>query len=273
MGKTASRQSFVGARNASRPVSAELVFSICTIVNDYSQYQAMLDSFKNSGFEATTSEFLYIDNAASNEFDCYEGLNLLIQQCKGEYLVLCHQDVRLLSDNYHVLLDRLKQLETIDSTWALAGNAGKTENGEYRIRITDLHGVDQLRGPLPARVVSLDENFIVLKRSALLAFSGDLRGYHLYGTDICIQAEVRGKSAYVVDFHLEHLGAGIVTKDFFACADALESKYLRVFRHRLIKTPSTRVFVGAKRWQLFLRSLLRVRKRRKILSLAARTNS
>lgn len=261
-----SERLFTGASEASQPAPVELTFSICTITNDYSQYQAMLESFEHVGFNQGNCEFLYIDNVHSNKHDCYEGLNLLIQRSVGKYILMCHQDIRLLSDSFKVLTDRLNELDSIDPQWAVAGNAGKTIDGDYRIRISDLHGIDQSKGPLPAQVVSLDENFIVMKRSALLAFSTDLQGFHLYGTDICIQAEVRGRSVYVIDFHLEHLSAGTVGEDFFACADALEWKYLRAFKRRWVNTPSTRVVVGAQRWELYLRAVKRARKRRKILA-------
>jgi hypothetical protein len=261
-----NKPSFANAREASQPQPDSLSFSVCTMVNDHAQYQDMLCSFEQAGFHQSTSEFIYIDNSIANVLDCYQGLNQLIKQSVGKYIVLCHQDIRLLSDDYDVLITRLNELEKHDSDWALAGNAGKTQSGEYKIRITDRHGAEQIRGPLPAKVVSLDENFIVLKRSAALGFSTDLTGYHLYGTDICLQANVRGRQAYVIDFHLEHLGEGSVRADFFVCADALESKYQRVFKRKFIKIPSTRLVVGAQSWELWLRALLRLRKRRKILA-------
>ncbi len=57
---------------------------------------------------------------------------------------------------------------------------------------------------LPIRVGSLDENFIVVKRQANLALSHDMSGFHLYGTDLCIIADILGRTSYVVDFHLCH---------------------------------------------------------------------
>lgn len=254
------------AREASAISAESITFSVCSIVNDLDQYRRMLESFEQAGFVQDNSEFLYVDNTNANSLDCYAGLNRLINQSVGRYIVLCHQDIRMLNDDKSTLLSRLNELEQRDSAWAVVGNAGKTHSGDYKIRISDRHGKDQNRGPFPAKVVSLDENFMVLKRSALLGLSTDLTGYHLYGTDICIQANVRGRQAYVIDFHLEHLGAGTVREDFFSCADALEYKYKNVFARRLVKTPSTRVVVGAQRWELWLRALLRIRKRRSILA-------
>jgi hypothetical protein len=65
-------------------------------------------------------------------------------------------------------------------------------------------------------VQSLDENFLVVKRSANLAVSRHLSGFHFYGTEICQVAERLGFSAYVVDVHLRHLSAGTFDERFFA---------------------------------------------------------
>jgi hypothetical protein len=90
--------------------------------------------------------------------------------------------------------------------------------------------------------------------------STDLGGYHLYGTDICLLARLRGLNAYAIDFHLEHLGAGNIKEDFFICADEFERKYQRQFKRRLLKTLSTRLMVGAMRWELGLRAWRRRRR-------------
>jgi hypothetical protein len=35
-----------------------------------------------------------------------------------------------------------------------------------------------------------------------------ISGFHFYGADICLHAHQMGHSAYVIDFHLEHLSPG-----------------------------------------------------------------
>ena len=102
------------------------------------------------------------------------------------------------------------------------------------------------RGPapgiLPIRVNSLDENFIVVRKDANLALSHDLRGFHMYGTELCVIASILGLTAYVVDFHLRHLSGG-VRDEFFAKVRAeMIAKYGRALRPRIIKTP-TAIFV------------------------------
>ena len=61
-------------------------------------------------------------------------------------------------------------------------------------------------GELPAKVHTLDENFIVVRRAANLSLSHDLDGFHLYGTDLCLIADVLGGNRYVIDFHFAASG-------------------------------------------------------------------
>ena len=64
-------------------------------------------------------------------------------------------------------LDRLiAELDYIDPSWGLLGNAGGSSPGQVTVRISDPQGRDQRKGHFPTRVRSLDENFIVVRRSA-----------------------------------------------------------------------------------------------------------
>ena len=105
---------------------------------------------------------------------------------------------------------------------------------------------NQFTEPLPRRVSGLDENFLVVRRDANLAVSADLKGFHLYGTDICIVARLLGHTAYVVDFHLRHLssGASKYQPDFEELRAALIAKYRRAMRPRIATTTTTAIYLG-----------------------------
>lgn len=201
------------------------VFSVCTLVNDPAQHAAMMASFQAGGFGPDTTEFLAIDTRQEPGCDAFRGIARLRLAARGRYVVLCHQDVRLLRDGAAELLARLRELDGLDPDWALAGNAGGTPEGDLAIRISDPHGEDQRRGVLPARAASLDENFLVLRRAAPVGLSADLQGYHLYGADLCLQARLAGRSAWVVDFHLRHLSPGSTDASFHAAKAQFEAKY------------------------------------------------
>lgn len=190
------------------------MFSICTLVTEAAQHAAMRTSFVAGGFGTDEAEYLHLDNSRGNDWDAYAGIAALLGRARGRYAILCHQDVRLLEDGAACLQQRIAELDALDPAWAVAGNAGVTADGRLALRISDPHGEDQRRGALPARVTSLDENFLLLRRDAGLMPSAGIGGFHLYGTDLCLQARRQGRSAWVIDFHLRHLSAGRVDAAF-----------------------------------------------------------
>lgn len=233
--------------DAGKPFARPL-FSICTLVTCQAEYAAMVESFVSHGFTSEQTEFLYLDNTGGNNWDAFLGIRRFLSRSLGTYVILCHQDIRLLVDDVSVLRERLAALNERDPDWALAGNAGATESGALAIRISDPHGEDQRAGSFPARVVSLDENFLILRRDALVSVSAGLRGFHLYGTDLCLQARCAGRSAWVIDFHLRHLSAGSVDVAFLEAKRALETHYGKVLRlPRHIRTTCTRLLLGGRR--------------------------
>jgi hypothetical protein len=224
-----------------RPVPREIrglsttgiIYSFCTLVTDVAEYQLMISAFVSNGFIDADCEFLYIDNSAENRFDAYSGYNHFLQEAKGRYIILCHQDV-LPNGHDRVRLDALlEQLSQHDPDWGLCGNAGATASGRYALGISDPNGKDMnAGGPFPARVISLDENFIVVRRVANLATSHNLAGYHWYGSDLCIIADLLGWHAYVIDFHLLHKSGGSLNRQFEQTGSALRRKYAHAFRSR-----------------------------------------
>ena len=224
-----------------------ITYSVATLVNNHSQYDAMLATFRQRGFDASTCEFLHIDNTGPEQTDAYVGLNLLLSRAQGKYVILCHQDVRLVDDGRQELDAALDDLEQRDENWALAGNAGGAAPGRLVLRISDPHGEDTRVGNLPERVCTLDENFIIVKRAARLGFSRDLSGFHFYGADLCLVADILGYSAYVIDFHLRHLSSGTKSAEFYAAEAAFRSKWSHALRSRWMQTTCALVPVSGGR--------------------------
>ncbi len=210
-------------------------YTVATLVNDEVQYLAMLSAFRAGGLAEPDVEFL----AARGATSAFEALNALLSVARGEMIILCHQDVRLLADGRNALDRRLGELDDADPHWALAGNAGGVAPGRLAMSITDPHGTDRRIGTLPARVMSLDENFIVVRASAGLRFSRDLTGFHLYGADICLVADMLGWSAWVIDFHLEHLSPGRKDASFSESEHRFRAKWSHALRPRWMQTTCT----------------------------------
>jgi len=224
------------AARCETPAATGVRYTIATLVNNVVHYEDMLASFEAGGFTEPHCEFIYVDNTGAEQTCAYRGLNKLLNEAKGRYVIFCHQDVRIVDDAIGELDARLAELDEQDPAWALAGNAGGIAAGRLALRITDPHGDDRRIGDLPARVMSLDENFIVMKRDVRIGFSRDLTGYHFYGADICLIADIQGYSAWVIDFHLEHLSGGLKGASFFEAESAFRAKWANALRARWLQT-------------------------------------
>jgi hypothetical protein len=218
------------------PAPGPVRYSICTLMTGKAEYAAMLSSFRAHGFSEPSCEFLFIDNSVANAATAYDGLNRMIDTARGRYVILCHQDVRLIADGRADLDRRLAELETRDPDWAVAGNAGGVGPGRLAMRISDPHGDNRKIGDLPERALSLDENFLVLKRAARIGLSHDLKGFHFYGADLCLSADVMGYTSYVIDFHLRHLSDGVISPAFFQARQEFRTKWSRALRSRWMQT-------------------------------------
>jgi hypothetical protein len=224
-----------------------LTYSICSLVTDLEEYKIMLHSFQNAGFTEFNSEFIYIDNSKQNKYDAYTGLNKMILQSSGKYIILCHQDIELI-DPLEVLEKRIKEIDLLDKSWAIIGNAGGFHLRKKFERIS--HPNHELNnGPFPHQVFSVDENFILIKKEANLSFSHNLKGFHMYGTDICIIADILGYNAWVIDFHLLHKSNGNMNDSFFQNKKELILKYEKAYRDRYIRTTCTSLYLSGNKSQ------------------------
>lgn len=185
-------------------------YTIASLVTNKKQYGQMVASFKDKGFSAEDCQFLYVDNSNGNTRGAFALVNRLLRAGNdSEYLILAHQDLLLLTDGRRELDNKLSELSEIDPNWAICGNAGRTPCGAKVIRISDKYGADQKSHiNFPVEVLGLDENFLVIKSDACLSVSQKIDEFHFYGTELCLTASFLGRAAYVIDFHLKHLGDG-----------------------------------------------------------------
>jgi hypothetical protein len=223
---------------------AGIKYSICTLVSRLSEYQEMMDSFIKAGFDPSFCEFLYIDNSLKNKYGAYSALNKFLLLAKGKYVIFCHQDILLNYDTIDVLEKSIQELDELDPKWAILSNAGAVgiKNIVYRITESDL--VLKKYGHTPARVVSVDENFILLKRSSNLSLSSNIEGFHLYGTDLCMIAHILGYHAYVVNFNLLHKSKGNINEAFVSMRSSFINKYRKALKGRYIQTTCTKFYIS-----------------------------
>ncbi len=230
---TDARPAYITAEPPSGPK-----FSVCALVQSQDRFDRLIASFVRLGFTAATTEFLAADNRAGNQFDGYSWQGPLLAQARGRYVIFCHDDIELIDQGHDDLSALLDDLTARDPMWLLAGIAG----GRFRpathsrlmltFHISDIYGQDRRRGAMPAQVETLDECFILMRHARPVLPSTDLSGFHFYGPDLCLQAELQGGSAWAIDFHLRHHGRGTKGESFADCRDRFIAKYARIFPGR-----------------------------------------
>lgn len=221
----------------------DLEFSFCTLVTNTEQYRAMVGSMRRVGFDDSCAEYLYLDNREGSQGDGYTGLNRLANAARGRLVILCHQDL-LAVDGPDRLRAIVAEMDANAPDWAVLGNAG-VRGGERFYYLNEKAMV--IAGPTrrpPEPVASLDEDLLILRQDARLGFSHDLQGFHFYGTDLVTQAQLRGHSAHVVDFRVEHLGAGRIDQTFWDACARFEAKYRRALTPRAVATTCATVHIG-----------------------------
>jgi hypothetical protein len=235
-------------------------YSVCTLVTRREEYQEMLNTFIQAGFTTDICEYLIVDNSEVNIMDAYEGINSFLQNARGEYLVICHQDILLTETSTKLILDqRINEISQLDPKWAVLGNAGASARLYDRLAINIAYpdGFIDIKGKLPQQVCSLDENFMVIKNTANLSISGDIGGYHLYGLDICHVARALGYTAYVVDFLLVHKSKGNVDQTFYQTLGKVKQKYVGFMKGRYINTTIAKFYLsGSAFWNTLFNTRL-----------------
>lgn len=229
---------------------SEVVFSVCSLVRDQEVYDKLLESFGRFGFTPENSEFLAADNRDGNQFDGFDWHRHMWPKVRGRYVIFCHEDVELVDRGYDDLLAALEALEATDPLWLVAGNAGGIwrpldhSRNAIALHISDVFGNNRGGQGLPARVETLDENFLVMRRLKPVLNSYDMAGFHYYGADLCLQAEFLGGRAYVIDFHLLHKGRARADESFYNLRNRMRAKYRRWFPGRILHCTTGRVGFG-----------------------------
>jgi hypothetical protein len=190
---------------------------IFTFVTDGDAYSQMRRSFGEAGFTSEQASFHELTGTGRpDEPEPYSTITDLVSDLNEPFFILCHQDLRL--DQGHGIDDLARvvgDLEKRDSRWAVAGNAGGSRELRVVRSLTDPHG-GASRDSFPAPVHSLDENFLLIRTGTGIGCSPQLRGFHLYGTDLCMNALDQGRQPYVIDFRVRHLSRGTRDAEYAA---------------------------------------------------------
>jgi hypothetical protein len=154
--------------------------------------------------------------------------NNAIDRSTNDLIVFAHQDILFpelwLSD----LQRALDSLQQTDPRWGVLGCYGETLDDGGRGYIYS-GGLDIVGKPFerPARVQTLDEIVLILRKSSGLRFDEHLPHFHFYGADICMSAAACGLKSYAISAFCVHNTQQnfILPKEFYESYRHLKRKW------------------------------------------------
>ncbi len=139
--------------------------------------------------------------------------NSALAETTSDIVVFAHQDVYLPKGWFAALSRSLRALAITDPNWGVLGVFGVSRGNASDMRghcySTGLKRVlgDPFDAPIEAGV--LDELLLVVRRGSGLKFDNGLPSFHLYATDICLQARANGMKCYIVSAFCVHNSNGV----------------------------------------------------------------
>jgi hypothetical protein len=184
---------------------------------------------------------LSIQRGAASAGSAY---NRGIKATQSEVMVFAHQDV-FLPEGWMAHLGRaLDRLEKEDPNWGVLGifgvDGGAVTHGHlYSAGLRSVLGKPLAK---PVQIETADEVLLILRRASGLVFDESLPGFHLYGADICLQADARGLKCYAIPAFGIHNsnGLGMLPADYWRCWLYLRKKWSRRLPVRTPCMPITR---------------------------------
>lgn len=132
-----------------------------------------------------------------------DGFRWASELAAHDWIVQVHQDVHLPPGWDRVFADGLEQARSSMPSLAAAGVYGIRADGTPAGRVFDRDRWLGSPSSVPASVRSLDELLLAVRRDSGLSINAGL-GWHLYGTDLCLQAEAAGLAAVAMDAPCRH---------------------------------------------------------------------
>jgi hypothetical protein len=175
--------------------------------------------------------------------------NDALDKAATSLVVLAHQDVYFPSGWLHKVSEAVTRISETDPQWAVLGVWGVTTSGDRagHVYCAGLRKELGRKFDGGAAVRTLDEAVLIVRAPSSLRFDPGLKGFHLYGTDLCLTAASHGLGCYAISAYCVHNTNGykLLPAQFWRNCLYLRSKW----RSQLpITTPC--IDITASRWPM-----------------------
>jgi hypothetical protein len=210
-------------------------WSVISAVNDERVLKTSL--LASPGIQSAAEVILQRDHPSAPT-----AYNDAIKKATTDLLVFVHQDVYLPEGWIDTVKKTVETLSEQDPNWGVLGVWGAVDYSNQPIGYLWWTGNWGAKNPFEGakEIVSLDEAVLIFRKSSGLVFDERLPGYHLYGTDICMDARRLGRKCYAISafcIHNTNIG-GLLPLQFWKCYFFMRRKWKASLP---IVTPCTRI--------------------------------
>lgn len=158
-----------------------------------------------------------------------QAYNDAIDKSENDLIVFVHQDMIFPGSWLSQLKESIEVLEKTDPNWGVLGSYGETRERVGRGHIYSI-GLGEIGKPAnsPQPVQTLDEIVLILRKSSGLRFDPDFPHFHFYGADICMEAQKRGMTSYVISAYCVHntQPSLFLPREYYQCYRYFRKKWL-----------------------------------------------
>lgn len=198
----------------------ETLFSVVVPVTHENKFY--LNVLSSPGFKETGALIVPSRGAWCAAYAFYDGA----RQTTTPWVLYCHQDVHFGAGAGWLIDDALAKIPQSEARSTVIGFIGYDyKTGGRRLVGYTAHRVSTvLSGPESDAAVTVDELAVILHRESKLQIDPAL-GWHLWATDLCLQAIDMGGSAHVIRAPITHNTTGFVPAEFQASVHVLLKKH------------------------------------------------
>ncbi len=168
----------------------------CSVISAVNNEEVLRNCLLNSPDIGGVSELL-LQRGFSSAAVAY---NAAIDQAAQDLLIFAHQDIYLPEGWFSAVENAVQVLSAVDPQWGVLGCCGVDSAGQCVGYVYDGGWGHIVGSPFEGgiEVQTLDEVVLILRKSSGLRFDAALRGFHMYGADICLEARRRGNKCYAI---------------------------------------------------------------------------
>jgi hypothetical protein len=159
-----------------------------------------------------------------------EAYNDAIDRSETDLLIFTHQDVYLPPNWCSDLAESIKRLDMGPTNWGVLGAWGvsTTRKGAGFMFCNAFGKTLGHSFSEPKEVQTLDEVLLIFRKSSGLRFDENLKGFHLYGSDLCLTANSMMLKNYAVSAFCLHNSTNYhaFPKDFWSSYKYLRKKWI-----------------------------------------------